>query len=93
MTYKADTPEEYIAQIPAERQGPMQALRQTLLDNLPDGFEECIRYGMIGYVVPHSRYPDGYHCDPKHYINNTHHASFCFIDLSVSDRNEEISYC
>ncbi|MGV3640687.1 MAG: DUF1801 domain-containing protein, partial [Adhaeribacter sp.] len=22
-------------------------------------------YGMIGYVVPHSLYPAGYHCDPK----------------------------
>ncbi|RMF04730.1 MAG: DUF1801 domain-containing protein [Bacteroidetes bacterium] len=65
MTYQADTPEDYIAQLPADRQGPMRALRQTLLDNLPEGFEECISYNMIGYVVPHARYPDGYHVNPK----------------------------
>ncbi|HZJ20761.1 MAG TPA: DUF1801 domain-containing protein, partial [Pricia sp.] len=40
-------------------------LRKTILKNLPKGFEEQISYGMLGYVVPHSIYPDGYHCDPK----------------------------
>jgi hypothetical protein len=40
-------------------------LRETILKNLPTGFEECISYGMVGYVVPHSIYPSGYHCDPK----------------------------
>ncbi len=40
-------------------------MRQTILKNLPKGFEEGMGYGMLGYVVPHSRYPAGYHCDPK----------------------------
>ncbi len=65
MQYKANTPEEYIAQIPEERKEPLKKLRKVILDNLPKGFEESIQYGMIGYVVPHSIYPDGYHCDPK----------------------------
>lgn len=65
MQYEADTPEEYIAQIPEERQAIMAKLRQTIKDNLPKGFEEGITYKMIGYYVPHSRYPDGYHCNPK----------------------------
>lgn len=43
----------------------MRQLRQTILENLPEGFEEVMSYGMIGYVVPHSIFPDGYHCDPK----------------------------
>jgi hypothetical protein len=43
----------------------MNALRDVILKQLPQGFEECINYGMIGYVVPHSIYPAGYHCDPK----------------------------
>ena len=43
----------------------MKKLRQTILDNLPTGFEEIIQYGMPSYVVPHSIYPDGYHCNPK----------------------------
>ena len=65
MKYSAGTPDEYISKLPADRQAPMRQLRQVILDHLPDGFEETMGYGMIAYVVPHSLYPDGYHCDPK----------------------------
>jgi len=65
MQYQAATPEEYIAQIPEDRKAVFSRLRQTILAHLPDGFKEGISYGMIGYVVPHSLYPSGYHCDPK----------------------------
>lgn len=65
MKSQATTIEEYMEQLPAERQKPMQDLRTTILENLPKGFEETISYGMIGYVVPHSVYPKGYHCTPK----------------------------
>ena len=65
MKYLAATPEDYINQLPEERQAPMQKLRETIIGNLPEGFNEEISYGMIGYVVPHSLYPDGYHCDTK----------------------------
>ena len=64
MKYEANTPEEYIAQLPKDRKEPFKRLRQTVLDNLPKGFEEVMGYGMPAYVVPHSKYPDGYHCDP-----------------------------
>lgn len=40
-------------------------LRQTIVDNLPEGFEEQMSYGMLGFVVPHTVYPEGYHVDPK----------------------------
>ena len=65
MNYDARTPDEYLSLLSEDRQGPMQQLRQVILDHLPDGFDETMSYGMIGYVVPHSLYPDGYHCDPK----------------------------
>ena len=65
MQYKANTPEDYINQVPEERQGVLKKLRKTIKDNLPKDFQEGISYGMISYVVPHSLYPDGYHCDPK----------------------------
>ena len=65
MQYNATSPEEYIAQLPEDRQVSMDRLRQTILKNLPEGFKEGMSYGMIGYVVPHSLYPAGYHCDPK----------------------------
>lgn len=65
MQIAAISPENYIEQLPIERQKPMQKLRKTLLENIPDGFFEGTCYGMIGYSVPHSIYPAGYHCDPK----------------------------
>jgi len=65
MTIPANSPEEYIEKVPEDRQENFALLRKTILDNLPEGFSEVMSYGMIGYVVPHSLYPDGYHCDPK----------------------------
>ena len=65
MRYEATSPEDYISQLPEERQGPIKKLRQIILDNLPKGMEEQMSYGMLGFVIPHSVYPDGYHCDPK----------------------------
>jgi uncharacterized protein YdhG (YjbR/CyaY superfamily) len=65
MAYNFKTPEDYIAQLPKERKAGFEALRQTVLKNLPDGFKEVISYGMIGYVVPFETYPDGYHCSPE----------------------------
>jgi uncharacterized protein YdhG (YjbR/CyaY superfamily) len=65
MQSKATSPEDYITQAPKERQDVLKKLRQVVLDNLPEGFEEQMSYGMIGYVVPHSIYPDGYHCSPE----------------------------
>ncbi|WP_127140848.1 DUF1801 domain-containing protein [Flagellimonas marinaquae] len=65
MTIDAQTPDEYIEKLPDDRKEAVSKLRETVKSNLPKGFEECISYKMIGYVVPHSIYPDGYHCDPK----------------------------
>lgn len=65
MTIPANSPDEYVSKVPEERKEYFAQLRQVILDNLPDGFNEEMSYGMIGYVVPHSLYPDGYHCDPK----------------------------
>ncbi|AXT57626.1 DUF1801 domain-containing protein [Aquimarina sp. MMG015] len=65
MQYKANTPDEYIEAIPEERKEVMQNLRKVILDNLPEGFSEVMNYGLIGYVIPHETYPNGYHCDPK----------------------------
>lgn len=65
MQSKATTPQQYIDELPNDRKEPIQKLRQHILDNLPNGIEEVMSYGMLGYVIPHSVYPDGYHCDPK----------------------------
>jgi uncharacterized protein YdhG (YjbR/CyaY superfamily) len=65
MQSKATTPEQYLSELPEDRKEAMLKLRNAIKENLPQGFEEVISYGMLGYVVPHSIYPSGYHCDPK----------------------------
>ena len=65
MTSKATSPQDYINEAPKERQVYLSKLRETITNNLPEGFEEGMQYGMIGYYVPHSIYPDGYHCNTK----------------------------
>lgn len=65
MQSKATTVDAYISEIPEDRQQAMNELRKVIKKNLPKGFQECMNYGMIGWVVPHSKYPAGYHCNPK----------------------------
>jgi uncharacterized protein YdhG (YjbR/CyaY superfamily) len=65
MQSKASTPDEYISQISEDRRESFSKLRQTIAANIPPGFSEEMSYGMIGYVVPFSTYPNGYHCNPK----------------------------
>jgi hypothetical protein len=59
------TVEEYLASLPEDRRAAISAVRDVIRGNLDSGYEEGITYGMIGYYVPHSLYPAGYHCDPK----------------------------
>jgi len=65
MQSKAKTPDEYIDSLPAERKAAMAELRKIISKNIPKGFSEAMGYGMMGYCVPHTLYPAGYHCDPK----------------------------
>ena len=51
--------------LPEERKQIVEDIRQAILGNLPEGFEETTEYGMITYYVPHSVYPPGYHVNPK----------------------------
>ena len=65
MQSKAQTISDYNNEIPEERKTAFGKLRETILENIPSGFEETMSYGMIGYVIPHTLYPNGYHCNPK----------------------------
>lgn len=64
MQSKATTVDEYIKELPDDRREAIIKLRKEIKKNMPKGFEETMSYGMIGYVVPHSLYPPGYHCTP-----------------------------
>lgn len=89
------TVKDYIAAVPEERQSAFKKLRSTIKKNLPKGFKETISYGMIGFVVPHKIYADGYHCDPKlplPFINIANQKNFIalyhsgiYADQSVYD--------
>ena len=65
MQSKATTINAYLKELSEERKDPIEKLRKFILKNLSKGVEENISYGMIAYCVPHSIYPNGYHCDPK----------------------------
>lgn len=82
MKSEATTPEAYIAGLPADRKSAVERLRKTILAHLPAGFKEEMSYGMIGYVVPHSIYPKGYHCDtslPLPFINIASQKNFIAV--------------
>lgn len=64
MQIEATSVDDYIAKVPEDRQEAIKNLVKTISDNLPKGFENVISYGMIGWAVPLSDYPDGYHCAP-----------------------------
>jgi hypothetical protein len=57
--------DEYLNGLTDDRRKAIEDVRQVLLENLDQDYEEGIQYGMIGYYVPHQVYPAGYHCDPK----------------------------
>lgn len=65
MQSKATTVEAYLAELPEDRRAAIRAVRAVILKNLDKDFREGMQYGMIGYHVPHSIFPQGYHCDPK----------------------------
>ncbi len=65
MATAVKTVEEYLESLPEDRRAALSAVREVILKNLGEGYEEGIQYGMIGYYVPHSVYPKGYHCNPK----------------------------
>jgi len=65
MPEKPTTVKEYLDSLTPDRKKAVNALRRTIKANLDKGVKEGIQYGMVGYFLPHSLYPEGYHCDPK----------------------------
>ncbi|QRN93743.1 DUF1801 domain-containing protein [Archangium violaceum] len=65
MQSKATTVDQYLASLPEDRRAALSAVRDVILENLDESYEEGMQYGMIGYYVPHKVFPAGYHCDPK----------------------------
>ena len=64
---EAQTVNGYLSELPPERREAIDALRRVILDHLPEGFEESMQFGMIGYVIPLERYPVTYNQQPLMY--------------------------
>ena len=65
MNYQASSIEDYIAQLPEDRKGPVQRLYDICQQNMPEGFAFQLNYKMPSAVIPFELYEGGYHCDPK----------------------------
>lgn len=75
MAQTFSTIEEYLNGLPTDRRAIIERLRSLFQNHLPEGFQEELSYNMIGYVVPHSLYPEGYHANPKLPLPFLHLAS------------------
>lgn len=94
MQSQAKTVAEYIAEVPSDRREPLLKVRDVVLASLDKGFEEGMQYGHIGYYVPHSIFPAGYHCDPKEPLpfiglaSQKNHMSLYIMSLYGNDQQE-----
>lgn len=92
MKIEANNVDEYVKNAPEERHEALTRLRKVILENLPKGFHEELNYGMPGYVVPHSIYPSGYHCDPKlplpfmNFASQKNFIAFYHIGIYADDK-------
>jgi len=105
MKSDASSCQEYINNLDEDRKVAITQLREIIIDNLPEGFEETMSYGMLGFVVPHSLYPNGYHCDPtlplpfiniasqKNFIAIYHMGIYSDKDLLEWFKTEYPKYC
>jgi hypothetical protein len=96
---------EYMNMLTDERKLVINELRKVIKDNLPQGFNEELNSGMIGYVVPHSIYPNGYHCNPtqplpfiniasqKNFVSLYHMGIYVNTDLLNWFTNEYPKHC
>ena len=96
MRIEAKNVDDYLSQVPEERLEALKKLRATILENLPDGFAEEMNYGMPGYVVPLSAYPDGYHCKkdtPLPFINFANQKNFvAFYHMGIYAKPELLTW-
>lgn len=67
MRSTATSVQQYLDELPADRRHALDTVRKVVLDNLPEGYEEGMLFGMIGYYVPLSRHPDTYNGQPLQY--------------------------
>lgn len=87
-TSKATTPEQYLAELPADRRAVVEAVRATILEHLPEGFVETMTYGMLTYAVPLEDFPDTYNGQPLATVslaNQQRHVAVYLMGVYADD--------
>ena len=96
MHSKAITVEQYLNELPNDRKDAISIVRQTIVENPPDGYDEVMNWGMITYEVPLETYPNTYNGKPLMYAalaSQKNHMSVyltgCYMSLDVRDKFEK----
>ena len=84
MRSEAETADGYLAELPRDRREAVSAVRRVIVENLPDGYEEAMNWGMITYQVPLSTYPETYNKQPLMYAALASRKNHMAVYLSVS---------
>ncbi len=87
----AKTVKAYLLELPEERRTAISAVREVILKHLPKGYEECMIYGMIGYVVPFERYPNTYNKLPLTIAALGSQKNYMVVHLMSAYGNTEIA--
>lgn len=86
------TVDEYLASLPEDRRQALEAVREVILDHLPDGYEEVMNWGMITYQVPLDTYPDTYNGKPLMYAalaSQKHHMAVYLTSVYADDASRK----
>ena len=86
---KAQTVDQYLAELPADRREAISAVRGVILDHLPEGYQETMQFGMIGYVVPLDTYPETYNRQALQYVALASQKNYMSLHLMNVYGDEE----
>ena len=92
MRSDASTVEEYLSELPEDRRAAIESVRATILENLPDGYEEAMNWGMFTYQVPLETYPETYNGQPLMYAalaSQKNHMAVYLTGIYISDESRE----
>lgn len=87
---KASTVDEYLNELPDDRKQTLSTLRSIIRKNLPDGYEEGMQFGMIGYYIPLERYPTTYNNQPLSYIALASQKQYVSLYLNCVYSDDEL---
>jgi len=77
----AQSPDEYLDDLPADRRAAIAAVRAVVRKNLPKGYSEFVSWGMLNYGIPLSRFPNTYNGQPLCYAALAAQKNYCSLYL------------